>query len=149
MKLENRPRIRSSLMPIARVVIDRANGRPPQRSPANALPCMAAKPCSSSTSQAGLAAAGGGRVALGAAAALRAGFGEVRYVLPFFCDPDHDTMIECLSSCRPGGEPAKYPPISVGDYALWFARRSYEHMAHEPALPDAVVAPGVRTIARW
>ncbi len=31
---------------------------PPQRPPANALPCMAAKPCSSSTSQAGLAACG-------------------------------------------------------------------------------------------
>ena len=99
--------------------------------------------------RASLRAAGGGRAALGAAAALRAGFGEVRYVLSFVCDPDHDTMIECLPSCRPGGEPAKYPPISVGDYALWFARGSYEHMAHEPALPDAVVAPGARATARW
>lgn len=110
---------------------------------------MGAKPCSSSTSQAGFAAAGGGRAALGAAAALRAGFGEVRYALPFFCDPDHDTMIECLPSWRPGGEPAKYPPIRFGDYALWFARRSYEHMAHEPAPPVAVVAPGARATARW
>ena len=25
--------------------------------------------------------------------------------------------------------------------ALWFARKSYEHMANESALPDAVVAP--------
>jgi isopenicillin N synthase-like dioxygenase len=73
----------------------------------------------------------------------------VRYAIPFFCDPDHDAMIECLPSCRSGGEPAKYPPIRFGDYALWFACRSYDHMAHEPALPDAVAAPGARATARW
>jgi hypothetical protein len=33
--------------------------------------------------------------------------------------------------------------------ALWFARKSYEHMANESALPDAVVAPGARATARW
>ena len=59
-----------------------------------------------------------------------------------------DTMIECLPSCRSADKPAKYPPIRFGDYALWFARKSYEHMAHEPALPDAVVAPGARATAR-
>src|SRR6516165_7835698 len=75
--------------------------------------------------------------------------GQVRYAIPFFCDPDHDTLIECLPSCRSADKPAKYPPIRFGDYALWFARKSYEHMAHEPALPDTVVAPGARATARW
>jgi isopenicillin N synthase-like dioxygenase len=74
---------------------------------------------------------------------------QVRYAIPFFCDPDHDTLIECLPSCRSADKPAKYPPIRFGDYALWFARKSYEHMAHEPALPDTVVAPGGRATARW
>ncbi len=44
--------------------------------------------------------------------------GEVRYAIPFFCDPDHDTMIECLPSCRSANKPAKYPPIRFGDYPL-------------------------------
>jgi isopenicillin N synthase-like dioxygenase len=70
--------------------------------------------------------------------------GRVRYAIPFFCDPDHDTVIKCLPSCRSADNPAKYPPVRFGDYALWFARKSYEHMANEPALPDAVVAPGHR-----
>jgi isopenicillin N synthase-like dioxygenase len=75
--------------------------------------------------------------------------GQVRYAIPFFCDPDHDTIIECLPSCRSADHPPKYPPIRFGDYALWFARKSYEHMANEPALPDAVVEPGARATARW
>ncbi|MBV8334001.1 MAG: isopenicillin N synthase family oxygenase [Alphaproteobacteria bacterium] len=75
--------------------------------------------------------------------------GQVRYAIPFFCDPDHETVIECLPSCRSAADPAKYPTIRFGDYALWFARKSYEHMANEPALPDAVVAPGARATARW
>jgi isopenicillin N synthase-like dioxygenase len=75
--------------------------------------------------------------------------GQVRYAIPFFCDPDHDTMIECLPSCRSVDNPAKYPPIRFGDYALWFASKSYQHMANEPALPDAVVTPGARATARW
>ena len=75
--------------------------------------------------------------------------GQVRYAIPFFCDPDHDTMIECLPSCRSVDSAAKYPPIRFGDYALWFASKSYQHMANEAALPEAVVAPGARATARW
>ena len=75
--------------------------------------------------------------------------GQVRYAIPFFCDPEHDTVIECLPTCRSADNPAKYPPIRFGDYALWFASKSYQHMANEPALPDAVVAPGARATTRW
>lgn len=75
--------------------------------------------------------------------------GQVRYAIPFFCDPDHDTDIECLPTCRSGDNPAKYPSIRFGDYALWFAAKSYQHMANESVLSDAVVAPGNRATARW
>jgi isopenicillin N synthase-like dioxygenase len=75
--------------------------------------------------------------------------GQVRYAIPFFCDPDHDTVIECLPTCRSADNPEKYPPTRLGDYALWFASKSYQHMANEPVLPDAVVAPGARATARW
>jgi isopenicillin N synthase-like dioxygenase len=75
--------------------------------------------------------------------------GQVRYAIPFFCDPDHDTAIECLPTCRSADNPAKYPPLRFGDYALWFASKSYQHMANEAALPEAVVAPGTRATARW
>ena len=75
--------------------------------------------------------------------------GQVRYAIPFFCDPDHDTAIECLPTCRSADNPAKYPPLRFGDYALWFASKSYQHMANEAALTDAVVAPGARATARW
>jgi isopenicillin N synthase-like dioxygenase len=72
-----------------------------------------------------------------------------RYAIPFFCDPHHDTLIDCMPSCRSAANPPKYPPIRFGDYAIWFARKSYEHMAGEPALADAEVAPGARAIRRW
>jgi hypothetical protein len=75
--------------------------------------------------------------------------GGDRYAIPFFCDPNHDTVIECLPSCRSAEHPSKYPPIKFGDYAIWFARKSYEHMAQQPALADAEIAPGARATMRW
>jgi isopenicillin N synthase-like dioxygenase len=75
--------------------------------------------------------------------------GTVRYAIPFFCDPDHDTIIECLPSCRSVDNPAKYPPIKFGDYALWFAAQRYQHMQNVKA-PSAVdVAPGARATEAW
>ena len=75
--------------------------------------------------------------------------GGDRYAIPFFCDPNHDTLIECLPSCCSAANPPKYPPIKFGDYAIWFARKSYEHMAQQPALADAEIAPGARATMRW
>jgi hypothetical protein len=43
----------------------------------------------------------------------------------------------------------RLPPIRFGDHALRFPRKSYQHMANEPALPVAVVAPGARATSRW
>ncbi|HEY6984224.1 isopenicillin N synthase family dioxygenase, partial [Reyranella sp.] len=75
--------------------------------------------------------------------------GQVRYAIPFFCDPDHDTMIECLPSCRSAEQPAKYPPIRFGDYALWFAAQRYAHLENIQAPTADEVAPGARATARW
>ena len=72
-----------------------------------------------------------------------------RYAIPFFCDPDHDTVIECLPSCCSAATPAKYPPIQMGDYAAWFARRLYAHMAATTAPSDALIAPGARATEEW
>ena len=75
--------------------------------------------------------------------------GGVRYAVPFFCDPDHDTVIECLPTCQSAERPPKYPPAKFGDYALWFAAQRYEHMAKVQAPAEAEVAPGARATARW
>jgi len=75
--------------------------------------------------------------------------GRVRYAIPFFCDPDHDTVIECLPTCRSDAQPAKYPPIKFGDYALWFATQRYEHLQNVAAPSVAEIAPGARASGRW
>ena len=75
--------------------------------------------------------------------------GQIRYAIPFFCDPNHDTMIECLPSCESAERPAKYPPIKFGDYALWFAAQRYEHMAKVETPAEADIAPGARALERW
>ena len=75
--------------------------------------------------------------------------GQVRYAIPFFCDPDHDTVIECLPTCRSEAQPAKYPPIRFGDYALWFATQRYEHLQNVAAPSAAEIAPGARAASRW
>ncbi|MEI7872063.1 MAG: 2-oxoglutarate and iron-dependent oxygenase domain-containing protein [Alphaproteobacteria bacterium] len=75
--------------------------------------------------------------------------GVLRYAIPFFCDPDHDTVIECLPSCQSAEKPAKYPPIKFGDYAVWFAAQRYNHMAKVAVPSEAEIAPGERATARW
>jgi isopenicillin N synthase-like dioxygenase len=55
---------------------------------------------------------------------------QSRYAVPFFFDPHFETCIACLPSCQTADNPAKYPPITYGDYAIWFATRNYEHQNH-------------------
>jgi isopenicillin N synthase-like dioxygenase len=75
--------------------------------------------------------------------------GQTRYAVPFFFDPNHDTVIECLPTCQSPEQPAKYPPIKFGDYALWFAAQRYEHMQKVQTPDEAAIAPGERATARW
>jgi isopenicillin N synthase-like dioxygenase len=42
--------------------------------------------------------------------------GRERYSLPFFFDPTYHTLVTCLESCQGPGNPAKYAPITWGDY---------------------------------
>ena len=39
-----------------------------------------------------------------------------RMSIPFFHEPNFDTVIECLPSCCSALNPAKYPPVTVGRY---------------------------------
>ncbi|RDW94116.1 isopenicillin N synthase family dioxygenase [Aspergillus mulundensis] len=39
-----------------------------------------------------------------------------RYSIPFFMSPDDDIVVECIPSCISDREPAKYEPITRGDY---------------------------------
>lgn len=42
--------------------------------------------------------------------------GRERYSVPFFFGPDYDTLVEALPSCVSDERPAKYAPITSGDY---------------------------------
>ena len=75
--------------------------------------------------------------------------GTVRYAIPFFFDPDHDTVIECLPTCQSAARPAKYPPIKFADYALWFSAQRYQHMQSVKAPTEADIAPGARATEAW
>jgi isopenicillin N synthase-like dioxygenase len=49
--------------------------------------------------------------------------GSPRLSLVFFHMPNYDAVISCLPSCYGPGHPAKYPPVSVGDYKLMKVRK--------------------------
>lgn len=57
--------------------------------------------------------------------------GRARYAIPFFFDAHPDTLISCLPTCQSPDNPPKYPPITYDEYALWYARRNYEHLRGE------------------
>lgn len=57
--------------------------------------------------------------------------GRHRYAIPYFFDAHPDTLIECLPTCQSADNPPKYPPVTYDDYAIWYARRNYQHLKHE------------------
>ncbi|GAA4327860.1 2-oxoglutarate and iron-dependent oxygenase domain-containing protein [Pigmentiphaga soli] len=61
-----------------------------------------------------------------------------RHSIPFFFNPDPDTVIECLPTCQSAERPAKNPPVTYSDYYEWFVRQNYPDVvtamaAHRPA----------------
>lgn len=42
--------------------------------------------------------------------------GKDRYSIPFFFDPNHDAIIECIPTCMSADHPPKYAPIKAADY---------------------------------
>jgi len=53
--------------------------------------------------------------------------GRERYAMPFFYDPNTDTMIECLPTCQGPDNPPKYPPQTYGEFYAWFIAKNYAH----------------------
>jgi hypothetical protein len=75
--------------------------------------------------------------------------GQVRYAIRSSATP---ITTRSSNACRAAARPTTRRNTRrsrFGDYALWFASKNYQHMANEPALQDAVVAPGARATARW
>jgi isopenicillin N synthase-like dioxygenase len=66
-----------------------------------------------------------------------------RYAIPFFFDTHPDTLIECLPSCCGESDPPHYPPITFHQYAVWFASRTYGHLAAIADDLPASLAPEV------
>ena len=44
--------------------------------------------------------------------------GVDRYSMPFFSEPDPDTIIDCLPGCFDAAHPAQYSPVKCSDYML-------------------------------
>ena len=53
------------------------------------------------------------------------GPGHRRQSIPFFLNPDRDTLIECLAPFRTEASPAKYAPITFGDYIELKTRQAF------------------------
>jgi isopenicillin N synthase-like dioxygenase len=51
--------------------------------------------------------------------------GTDRYSIAFFFGPDLDRRLECLPTCQDADHPAKYPPISYGEYKQEFVAANY------------------------
>lgn len=50
-----------------------------------------------------------------------------RYSVPFFYDPAMSKIIECLPSCIPPGETARFEPVLYGDYVMERLNKNYQY----------------------
>jgi len=42
----------------------------------------------------------------------------VRYSVAYFCNPNRETLVDCLPSCSSDDAPPAYPPVRAGDYLV-------------------------------
>jgi isopenicillin N synthase-like dioxygenase len=53
------------------------------------------------------------------------GHSKRRLSIVFFCQTNHDTVVECLPNCAEPGTPPRYPPIVSGEYSAMRAAMRY------------------------
>ena len=58
--------------------------------------------------------------------------GEARHSIAFFTAPRSDVLLECLPTCQGPENPARYPPITAGEYFAAINRRNYDVLASNP-----------------
>ncbi|KEG09306.1 putative thymine-7-hydroxylase [Trypanosoma grayi] len=56
--------------------------------------------------------------------------GVDRISMPFFCEPNPDTLITCLDNCYSTENPAKYPPVTA---STWLQKRFAQTYAYRSA----------------
>jgi isopenicillin N synthase-like dioxygenase len=57
--------------------------------------------------------------------------GRDRYSTPFFYTPHIDHPIACLPTCCNADHPPKYPPVTYGEYRLWWLDTNYRTKMEE------------------
>ena len=53
--------------------------------------------------------------------------GRERYSIPFFFGPNFDALIEALPSCVTADRPARYQPITSGEYVNGRFKETFKH----------------------
>jgi isopenicillin N synthase-like dioxygenase len=54
-----------------------------------------------------------------------------RYSTPFFYTPHIDHPIACLPTCTSADNPPRYPPITYGEYRVWWLNTNYGAKLHQ------------------
>jgi isopenicillin N synthase-like dioxygenase len=57
---------------------------------------------------------------------------EDRYSTPFFYTPYIDHPLVCLPTCCDAANPPKYPPITYGEYRVWWLNNNYRANIERP-----------------
>lgn len=55
--------------------------------------------------------------------------GVDRYSMPFFCEPNPETIIDCLPGCHNEANPRKYEDVRCSDYMLGRFAQTYAYRA--------------------
>ena len=57
--------------------------------------------------------------------------GDERYSIPFFYEPNFDTVVECVDVFLRPGEKAKYPPTTSGQHLLDKYKETHSDFQHD------------------
>ena len=56
---------------------------------------------------------------------------RARYSIPYFVAPDHDAIVQCISSCVTAEQPAKYEPVKWSEYGEYISKYMYDKDAQK------------------